>query len=109
MPGNRKRLDIIADIISYVSGLGGKGVKKIWIMYECNLSYASLIKYLSQTLDAGLLILDEDVYKITPKGKIFLPIMNGYKKRVKKIEEEVKMISDEKAELEKMCPPIEAK
>jgi len=49
--GHRGRLDIIADIL--VASYGG--VKKTYLMYQCNLSFRQLKYYLHFMLQKGLL------------------------------------------------------
>ena len=48
----RKRLEIIADILSVVRG----GAKKTRIMYQANLSYRLLALYLEFVKEAGLVL-----------------------------------------------------
>jgi len=65
----RNRLEIIADILSIVED----GARKTHIMYEANLSYSLLNKYLKTIVSAGLVTLDGNgVYQITDKGRLFL-------------------------------------
>jgi predicted transcriptional regulator len=65
----RDRLQIIASILS----IAGRRAKKTQIMYQANLSYRLLCRYLGEVLDAGLVSFEnEDCYVLTAKGKEFL-------------------------------------
>jgi predicted transcriptional regulator len=97
----RDRLQIIADILSIVSG----GAKKTRIMYQANLSYRLLCRYLNEVLDAGLVNFENDKsYLLTPRGKEFLTRHEEYSKRCKSLEEHLHHIDHEKIALEKLCP-----
>ena len=65
----RDRLQIIADILSVVSD----GAKKTHVMYQANLSYTLLSRYLSEVLDAGLVSFGEEgYYRLTKSGRGWL-------------------------------------
>jgi len=96
----RDRLQIIADMLSIVS----RGAKKTRIMYQANLSYRLLCRYLSEVLDAGLVSSENgDHYVLTGKGKEFLFRHEEYSKRCKSLEEHLNHVNNEKTVLEKMC------
>jgi predicted transcriptional regulator len=96
----RSKLQIIADILSVAS----KGAKKTWIMYQANLSYALLNRYLTEVMDAGLVsfVGSGDCYKITRKGQEFLDKFSGYFERRRRLEEQINDMNSEKMDLEKM-------
>jgi len=95
----RDRLQIIADMLSVVRG----GAKKTHIMYQANLSYTLLGRYLSEVLDAGLVSVDdEDLYRLTRRGQNFLDRFNEYFKRCGRLEEQLNNVNDEKTVLENM-------
>ena len=96
----RGRLQIIADILSIVSS----GAKKTRIMYQANLSYKLLCRYLGEVMDAGLVGCDDGVlYVLTSKGKEFLSRYGEYSKHRKHIEVRLNDVNNEKTILEQMC------
>jgi len=66
----RSRLQIVADILFVAEN----GAKKTRIMYQANLSYDLLKRYLAEALEADLISInkDEKSYITTQKGKAFL-------------------------------------
>jgi predicted transcriptional regulator len=100
MGSYRDRLQIIADILSVTS----KHAKKTQIMYQANLSYRLLCRYLSEVLNAGLVsIKNGDFYVPTAKGKEFLKKYEEYLKRRKRLKEQLNCINNVKTELKRMC------
>jgi len=62
----RDRLQIIADMLS----IARNGAKKTQIMYQANLSYRLLGRYLREVLNAGLVKFENgNSYVLTAKGK----------------------------------------
>jgi len=101
MSSYRDRLQIIADILS----IAGRRAKKTQIMYQANLSYKLLCRYLSEVVDAGLVSFEnEDCYVLTAKGKEFLNKHKEHSKRRKRLKEQINRVNNEKNALEKMCP-----
>lgn len=97
----RDRLQIIADIL-FIAGKGG--AKKTQIMYQANLSYRLLCRYLIEVLDAGLVSFENrHCYVLTAKGKEFLTRHTEYSKRCKRLEQHLDHVNNEKTTLEKMC------
>ena len=95
----RGRLQIIADILSVVRD----GAKKTHVMYQANLSYTLLSRYLTEVLDAGLVSLDnEDRYRLTRRGQNFLDRFGEYSRRCDKLEQQLNNVNDEKTVLENM-------
>jgi len=96
----RDRLQIIASILS----IAGRRAKKTQIMYQANLSYKLLCRYLGEVQDAGLVCFEnEEIYVLTAKGKKFLERHEEYSKRCKSLEEHLNNVNGEKAALEEMC------
>lgn len=96
----RNRLQIIADILSIAS----RPATKTRIMYQANLSYKLLCRYLVEVIDAGLVSFEnENCYALTSKGKEFLNRHNEYSKRCKTLGEHLNHVNNEKTLLEKMC------
>ncbi len=95
----RGRLQIIADILTVVKD----GAKKTRVMYQANLSYTLLTRYLGEVLEAGLVSYDEgDCYRLTSMGESFLGRFNEYSKRCDRVEEQLNNVKDAKTVLEGM-------
>jgi len=96
----RDRLQIIASILVIAS----KRAKKTQIMYQANLSYKLLCRYLQEVQGAGLVSFEnEECYVLTAKGKEFLNKHEEYSKRCRSLEERLNHVNHEKIVLEKMC------
>jgi predicted transcriptional regulator len=97
----RSKLQIIADILLVAE----KGAKKTRIMYQANLSYDLLKRYLTEVLEAGLIRInkDEKSYIITQKGEIFLKRYKGYCERCTRLQEHFENARKDEVMLEKMC------
>jgi predicted transcriptional regulator len=96
----RNRLQIIADILSIVS----VRARKTRIMYQANLSYRLLCRYMGEVMEAGLVSsVNEECYVLTARGKIFLTRHEQYSKRCKSLAEHLNHVNNEKSILEKMC------
>jgi predicted transcriptional regulator len=101
----RDRLQIIAEILSIVS----RGAKKTQIMYQANLSYKLLCRYLGEVLNAGLVGFDdEDCYVLTSKGKEFLDRYGEYSRHRERLRDQLNSVNNEKIVLEQMCSTEEA-
>jgi len=96
----RSRLQIIADILSITR----RGARKTRIMYQANLSYKLLCKYLNEVVSAGLVrFVDGDCYVLTVKGREFLNKHEEYSKHCEMVEEHLNHINSVKSVLERMC------
>jgi predicted transcriptional regulator len=79
-------------------------VRKTKIMYQANLNYNLLEKYLKGLLESGLVECDVDsYYLITSKGKEFLQMYNDYLERCRRIGEEINVTVKDRLLLESMC------
>jgi len=98
----RSRLNIIADILRVVSG----NAKKTQIMYQANLSYSVLQKYLGEITKASLISFEDNMqcYVLTDKGNAFLDVYEEYSKTNKHLTKELNAIHTKKNFLEKLCP-----
>ena len=97
---NRHSLDIVRDILFVAS----TSVRKTRIMYQANLSYVQVKKYLHDLLEQGLLKHDEDsCYLVTKKGLEFLELYDNYAERCRLIKEQVHQSIKERKFLENMC------
>jgi predicted transcriptional regulator len=74
----RDKLDIIADILKVAI----RKPKKTQIMYQANLSYLLLQKYLAEISGASLICYEDDTqcYNLTSKGHEFLKAYTQYLK-----------------------------
>jgi len=97
----RGRLDIIADILQVVS----QNAKKTQIMYQANLSYKVLQRYLRDITAASLISFEtvEQCYVLTPKGQDFLEAYKDYSKTNKSIEKRLNDVDSKKKNLEELC------
>jgi predicted transcriptional regulator len=96
----RSKLDIIADILDAAS----KNAKKTQIMYQANLSFKVLQKYLKRTLAASLIIFEQEYryYSLTDKGQAFLETYKEYAITNKNIENQVNDLLVKKKILEQL-------
>ena len=100
MNKNRRRIDIVRDMLSIMS----VRVRKTRIMYQANLNYSLLEKYLKDLLESGLAECDGDShYLITVKGKEFLQMYDDYVERCSRIRKEADKTARDKLLLEGMC------
>ncbi len=72
-------------------------------MYQANLSYTLLTRYLTEVLEAGLVSYDEgDCYRLTGRGRSFLDRFDEYSKRCERVEEELNHVNNDKTVLENL-------
>jgi predicted transcriptional regulator len=97
----RGRLDIIADMLRVVS----RNAKKTQIMYQANLSYKVLTKYLAEVSDASLIDFEHEkqCYVLTAKGREFLEAYEEYSRDNRHIEKRLNEINGKKKVLEELC------
>jgi len=95
----RRRFEIIADILK----VAAKGAKKTRIMYFANLSYRLLEKYLEETVRIGFLSLNDEGYRTTEEGLMFLERYNVYSGRYSRIEKDLNSLKCEVEVLDNMC------
>lgn len=101
MGSYRSRLDIIADILHVVD----RRAKKTQIMYQANLSYTLLTRYLNEVRKAYLISFErkERCFTLTPKGKEFLERYQEYSRRHKHVEKQLNDIHSKRKVLEELC------
>ena len=101
MGNYRDRLDIIADILHVAS----HEAKKTQIMYQANLSYKVLQRYLNEIMEASLVKFEvkNQSYLLTSKGKEYLDAYKGYSRTNKSIEKRLNDFSNKKKILEDLC------
>lgn len=97
----RSRLDIMADILQVAS----QNAKKTQIMYQANLSYKVLKKYLRDMTAASLISFEtkEQLYIITQKGQEFLEAYTDYSKTSRIAEKRLSDVDSKKKNLEALC------
>jgi predicted transcriptional regulator len=97
----RSRLDIVADILLIAS----RRAKKTQIMYQANLSYKLLIRYLAEVRKAYLISFDPKgrCYVLTSKGQEFLKKYKEYSRHNKHVEKRLNDILVKRKVLEKLC------
>ena len=97
---NRHTLDIVRDMLSAAS----VSVRKTRLMYQANLSFVQVEKYLHDLLEKGLLNHEGDsFYLVTRKGLEFLRLYDEYVKRCSVIMEQVDRSEKDRLFLERMC------
>ena len=97
---NRHSLEIVRDILSVAS----VRTRKTRIMYQANLSFVQVEKYLHGLLEKGLLEHDGDsCYLITEKGLDFLKLYDDYVERCRVLKEQVDQSVRDRLLLESMC------
>jgi predicted transcriptional regulator len=97
---NRRRLDIISDMLS----VARVEVRKTKIMYQANLSYGQVERYLKSLLENGLVeCRNKSFYLITWKGKEFLQMYTDYLDRCRQICDEIDVVLKDKLLLETIC------
>ena len=103
MVNYRDRLDIIADILNVVS----REAKKTQIMYQANLSYKVLQRYLTEITEASLIYFEEteQFYALTNKGLKYLEAYKDYARCSKTMEKRLNDFSTKRKILENLCPP----
>jgi predicted transcriptional regulator len=95
----RTRLQIIADMLSVVND--NEGARRTQVMYQANLSYRLLRRYLDEIVESGLVECNEDhCYELTPKGLEFLERFREYFERRQSVEQRLDKILGEKEVLE---------
>ncbi|MGB9914298.1 MAG: winged helix-turn-helix domain-containing protein [Candidatus Bathyarchaeales archaeon] len=101
MGSYRGRLDIIADVLRAVS----QNAKKTQIMYQANLSYQVLQKYLNEVSEALLIEFNcqDRCYVLTDKGKAFLEAYKEYSRDYMYLEKRMNEIQDKRKVLEALC------
>ena len=101
MGSYRGRLDIIADILQVVS----RNAKKTQIMYQANLSYKVLKKYLREVSAASLIDFkcERQYYTLTDKGRDFLETYKEYSRNNRHLEKRLNEINGKKKVLEELC------
>lgn len=101
MGNYRDKLDIIAEILQVAS----HEARKTQIMYQANLSYKVLQRYLIEVTEASLLRFEDtkQSYIITDKGQEYLTAYKDYLKANKSIEKRLSEFSLKRKFLQDLC------
>lgn len=101
MRNYRDKFDIIADILK----IAKRNPKKTQIMYQANLSYTVLKKYLSEIIEASLISHKKEgqYYELTDKGRRFLDFYKEYSKANSLMLKQAKNANLKKEILKKLC------
>jgi predicted transcriptional regulator len=96
-------VDIIADILRVING--NDSARKTQIMYQANLSYKLLTKYLRQVINSRLVRFKQEdkCYVITPKGEEFLELYKEYSKHNRRVEMQLNHVRVKRKALEELC------
>jgi predicted transcriptional regulator len=90
-------LQILAEILR----IARAGARKTRIMYQANLSFAMLNKYLGYALETELVACpDGECYVATSKGREFMEKYDKYVLRSSQVEDQMQAMAREKAMLE---------
>ena len=100
MGSYRSKLDIIADIL----GVASRKPRKTQIMYQANLSFRVLQKYLAEVSGASLICFEDETqcYNLTSKGRAFLDVYKLYTKTNNHAEKILGEVNLKKQTLEKL-------
>jgi predicted transcriptional regulator len=96
----RNRLNIVADILEVVR----RNARKTQIMYEANLSYRVLQRYLADMTDSSLICFENgsQCFTLTNKGQEFLEAYHEYSKANHHFEIKIKDIKAKRESLENL-------
>ena len=97
----REHFDIIADILN----VAGQTARKTRIMYQANLSYSVLQRYLAEVVAWALVSFDgqSQSYVLTPKGQEFLNAYREYSKTRQHVEKGLNNVATKRRILEQFC------
>jgi predicted transcriptional regulator len=98
----RDRLAIIADILEAAS----KNAKKTKIMYQANLSYNVLQKYLAEITSSSLIhyVPEQQCYRLTERGHDFMQLYKQYYKNNQLVQKKLSVLNNSRKTLEDYCP-----
>ncbi len=97
----RDKFDIIADVLNVAC----KNARKTQIMYQANLSFSVMQKYLSEIAKASLVRyeVESQSFLLTPKGREFLEAYKAYSKTFQYAEKRLNEVAAKKKILENLC------
>ncbi len=97
----RDRFDIIADVLS----VADRNARKTQIMYQANLSFSVMQKYLAEVAAASLVNFETATQRfvLTPKGREFLEAYKAYSKTFQNAEKRLNEVAAKRKVLESLC------
>ncbi len=97
----RDRFDIIADVLN----VADRNARKTQIMYQANLSFSVMQKYLAEVAAASLVQYEASTQRfvLTPKGREFLEAYKVYSKTFQSAEKRLNDVAAKRKILEDMC------
>ena len=95
---SRCNIDIVRDILNVAKD----EVKKTQIMYQANLNFNQVEKYINLLFENGLLDHTENYYSVTEKGLEFLRMYDNYIDQCRLIAEQVDTSDRARVQLESM-------
>ena len=97
----REHFDIIADILN----VAGRNARKTRIMYQANLSYSILQRYLADIVAWSLVSFDaqSQSYALTSKGREFLNAYKEYSKTRHRVEKRLDEVAAKRKALKQFC------
>jgi len=95
----RDSLDITAAVLEAADA----GARKTRIMFQANLSYKILGKYLELAVDNGFLAFNNPNYEVTKTGQEFLARYKLVTDKYSKIQWPLQEINNERKALEQLC------
>jgi predicted transcriptional regulator len=96
---NRDRISIVAPILE----ASRNGASKTHIMFQANLSYKLLEKYLTTATEAGFIELHDTSYQLTTKGQNFLDQYRAFYNEYSKLQVSLQALGDEHDKLDRQC------
>ncbi len=97
----RDRIDIIADMLNVAID----SARKTKLMYQANLSYNVMQKYLGEITKASLVMYQSNTqsFALTPKGQEFLDYYREYSRMLSFAEKQKKRVAARRKVLETLC------
>jgi predicted transcriptional regulator len=98
----RDKFAIIADILEAAS----KNAKKTQIMYQANLSYTVLQKYLTEVTNSLLVNYspEQQCYQLTERGQNFIELYRQYSRNSQLVQKRLTNLNNSRKTLEEFCP-----
>lgn len=98
----RDRFAIIAEILEAAN----RNAKKTQIMYQANLNYSLLQKYLMEVTNASLICYkpDQQCYTLTERGQHFMEAYKQYCRQSQNVQKRLTHLNASRKTLEKFCP-----
>jgi predicted transcriptional regulator len=97
MGKNRDRLSIVAAILEAANS----GASKTRIMFDANLSFSLLEKYLAVSLSSGLVHVEGYKYQLTESGRDFLRQYRQFEERYLRAQQLIETLGFEREQLSK--------